>query len=142
MSFDQAINVKFVKRISGKEPVLHHRSPNRDVRKEKSDIFSNLLRGIGGGDGKGIGRTDMERRGHRIERNFFTNFWTLNQSGKPFVCPIILEPRSELGASEVINRKLVKHVVVELKRALVIEDANCMVTSKNLAAHLQSAELG
>ena len=57
------------------------------------------------------------------------------------MCPIGLEPQGELVASEVINRKLVKHAVVVLKRALVVENADCVVTSKNLAMGLQSAEL-
>ena len=58
------------------------------------------------------------------------------------MCPIVLKPQCELRSSEVINRKLVKHAVVVLKRALVVEDADCVVTSKNLAMGLQSAELG
>ena len=56
------------------------------------------------------------------------------------MCPIILEPHSELSACEVINRKLVKHAVIVLERALVIQDSNCVVTSENLAMSLKSAE--
>ena len=55
------------------------------------------------------------------------------------MCPIGLKPQSQLVSCEVINRKIVKHAVVVLERALVIKNANRVVASKDLAMGLQSA---
>ena len=57
------------------------------------------------------------------------------------MCPIGLEPQSELVTSEVINRKLVKHAVIVLESALMVEYAYRVVASENLAMCLQSAQL-
>ena len=56
------------------------------------------------------------------------------------MCPIGLEPQSELVTSEVINRKLVKHAVIVLESALMVEYAYRVVASENLAMCLQSAQ--
>ena len=57
------------------------------------------------------------------------------------MCPIGLEPQNELVSSEVINRKLVKHAVIVLERALMVEDADRVVASKYLAMGLHAAQL-
>ena len=125
----------FVQRIGGEKPVLRQWAPNSDVRKEKSDIFSEFFGGVGRGDGSGVDRTDIVSERHRIEGDFF-HFRTFQHSGEPFVCPIGLEPQGELVTSEVINGKLVKHAVIVFECALMIEYANRVVASENLAMGL------
>ena len=57
------------------------------------------------------------------------------------MCPIGLQPGGELMSSEVIYGELVKHAVIVFECALMVEYADRVVASKDLAMGLQSAQL-